>query len=131
MRCQWGTTFDNMKPWIVAHRYSEFAALDAKLKKIYPNLEKNMPVLPKKDFLNTLKTDFILARRDALEAYMSKVVASMPTIVKSDLLNVFLEINERIQLYKVSLSTILIEDKKARHAEIQKNMGNAPVSEEK
>ena len=27
MRCQWGSNFDNMQPWIVAHRYSEFDKL--------------------------------------------------------------------------------------------------------
>ena len=26
MRCQWGTTWDNMQPWIVARRYREFDA---------------------------------------------------------------------------------------------------------
>ena len=28
MRCQWGTTWDNMQPWIVARRYREFDVLN-------------------------------------------------------------------------------------------------------
>lgn len=28
MRCQWGTSFENMQPWIIAHRYKEFDMLD-------------------------------------------------------------------------------------------------------
>lgn len=28
MRCQWGTTWDNMQPWISARRFREFDRLD-------------------------------------------------------------------------------------------------------
>lgn len=28
MRCQWGTTWENMQPWIVARRYREFDVLN-------------------------------------------------------------------------------------------------------
>jgi hypothetical protein len=28
MRCQWGTTWENMQPWIVARRYREFDILN-------------------------------------------------------------------------------------------------------
>ena len=31
MRCQWGTTWDNMKPWIAARRYKEFSFLDSQV----------------------------------------------------------------------------------------------------
>lgn len=48
MRCQWGSTFDNMQPWIVAHRFSEFALLDKQLKKHFPLIAPSLPSLPKK-----------------------------------------------------------------------------------
>jgi hypothetical protein len=28
MRCQWGKTWDNMKPWLVARRFREFDLLN-------------------------------------------------------------------------------------------------------
>lgn len=28
MRCQWGTTWENMQPWLVARRFREFDALN-------------------------------------------------------------------------------------------------------
>ena len=33
MRCQWGTHWDNLQPWIAARRYREFDVLDAQ---VYP-----------------------------------------------------------------------------------------------
>ncbi|RYG68757.1 hypothetical protein EON64_04420, partial [archaeon] len=96
MRCQWGSTFDNLQPWIVAHRYKEFDRLDQELKRFFPALEKNMPKLPKKDFLNKMESGVVARRRAVLEDYMSKIVQSMPTILRSDLMNNFLRINERI-----------------------------------
>jgi hypothetical protein len=34
MRCQWGTTWENMQPWIVARRYREFDSLDNQVRTI-------------------------------------------------------------------------------------------------
>ena len=31
MRCQWGLTWDTMKPWIAARRYKEFNFLDTQV----------------------------------------------------------------------------------------------------
>lgn len=96
MRCQWGTTFDNLQPWIVAHRYREFDKLDADLKKKFSYLEKNMPKLPKKEFFRNMRSDVVSRRRQILEEYMTKIVTSMPSLMKSDIMERFLRINERI-----------------------------------
>ena len=48
MRCQWGSTFENMHPWIVAHRYQEFDQLDYQIRKQYSYLASNLVALPKK-----------------------------------------------------------------------------------
>jgi hypothetical protein len=103
MRCQWGTTFDNLQPWIVAHRYKEFDQLDVKLKKLFPSFEKNMPSLPKKDLFRYLDSTVIAQRRSILEDYMSKVVVSMPTILRSETMNEFLNITERIASIRLKL----------------------------
>ena len=34
MRCQWGTTWDNMQPWIVARRYREFDVLNIQVRSV-------------------------------------------------------------------------------------------------
>ena len=31
MRCQWGLTWDTMKPWIAARRFKEFSYLDTQV----------------------------------------------------------------------------------------------------
>lgn len=48
MRCQWGTSFENMQPWIVAHRYKEFDILDHQIRREYPLLASSLVSLPKK-----------------------------------------------------------------------------------
>jgi hypothetical protein len=82
MRCQWGTTFDNMQPWIVAHRYKEFDSLDTRLKNAYPTFINQIPKLPKKDIFSYLDTTVIAKRRKMLEDYMTKVVLMLPAIMR-------------------------------------------------
>jgi hypothetical protein len=103
MRCQWGTTFDNMQPWIVAHRYREFDQLDQALKRKFPRLEPNMPKLPKKDLFRALSSDVVAERRGVLEEYMSKIVNSMPSLLRSELMNDFLDITNRISGIRMKL----------------------------
>jgi hypothetical protein len=95
MRCQWGTTFDNLQPWIVAHRYREFVKLDNDLKKRFPGMEKNMPKLPKKELFRSMDSNIVAERRSIIEDYMAKIVSSMPTILRSDIIDTFLRITER------------------------------------
>lgn len=100
MRCQWGTSFENMQPWIVAHRYREFDFLDQQFKKQFPHMEKNMPKLPKKEMFRSMDTSVIAKRRGIIEDYMSKIVETMPTLLRSDTMNNFLRIKERISAIK-------------------------------
>eukprot|EP01039_Chlorochromonas_danica_P009674 gene9674-10697_t len=100
MRCQWGSSFENLQPWIVAHRYKEFDRLDQELKKMFPQLEKNMPKLPKKEYFRTMDSAVIAKRRSVLEECMVKIVETMPTLLRSDLMDAFLRINERITTIK-------------------------------
>ena len=103
MRCQWGTTFETMQPWIVAHRYKEFDALDQALKRKFPRLETNMPMLPKKDIFRALNSNVVAERRAILEEYMSKIVSSMPSLLRSELMNDFLDITNRISGIRLML----------------------------
>jgi hypothetical protein len=103
MRCQWGTTFENMQPWIVAHRYREFDTLDQALKRKFPRLEANMPKLPKKELFRALSSDVVAERRAVLEEYMSKIVSSMPSLLRSELMNDFLDITNRISGIRLML----------------------------
>lgn len=104
MRCQWGTSFDNLQPWIVAHRYREFDRLDQEFRKRFPALEATMPRLPKKEFFWSMETNVVSKRRQDLEEYMVKIVQSMPSFMRSDLLDNFLNITERIGTIKTLLN---------------------------
>jgi hypothetical protein len=106
MRCQWGTTWDNMQPWISARRYREFDSLDHDLKRAFPAMEHSMPRLPAKDFFRFLEQDVIEKRRSALENYMTRIVAHLPTILRSDQVSDFLGIKERIATIRPLLARI-------------------------
>jgi hypothetical protein len=62
-----------------------------------------MPSLPKKDLFRYLDSTVIAQRRSILEDYMSKVVVSMPTILRSETMNEFLTITERIASIRLKL----------------------------
>jgi hypothetical protein len=74
------------------------------LKKQFPTLEPTMPKLPKKEFIWSMESTVVSKRRQALEEYMVKIVQSMPTILRSDYLNTFFTIRERINAIKVLLN---------------------------
>ena len=106
MRCQWGTNWNNLQPWISARRYREFDAIDAELRRVFPNHERNMPHLPAKDFFRFLEADVIDKRRETLENYMSRVVLHLPSILRSKLVSDFLGIKERIKVIKKQLLNV-------------------------
>lgn len=97
MRCQWGTSWDNLQPWIAARRYREFDILDAKLRADYPTIIGVLPALPSKDFFRFLESEVIAKRRRSLEEYMCSIVTSMPIVLRSNWIDEFLGISERIQ----------------------------------
>lgn len=96
MRCQWGTDWDNMEPWIVARRYSEFEQLHNDLRERYFSLHSALPLFPAKTLFGTLSEDTVKHRRDALEKYMTKIVNDLPTILRSRQIDTFLNIYERV-----------------------------------
>jgi len=96
MRCQWGTNWDNMQPWIAARRFREFEQLDSSLKKHFPLLANNLCPMPEKDFFRFLDAEVVERRRIALEDYMTRIVTKLPSILRSELFNEFLGIGERI-----------------------------------
>lgn len=100
MRCQWGTSWENLQPWISARRYREFDVLDAELRRMFPNYERAMPQLPGKDFFRFLEADVIDKRRQTLENYMSRIVLHLPTILRSRTISEFLGIQERLSTIK-------------------------------
>ena len=109
MRCQYGTTWDNLQPWIVARRYREFDQLDLQLRKYYPTLAKSLIKLPEKDYFRFLEADVVEKRRLALEDYMYTVVVKLPSILRSDLFNEFLGIQERIYTIRTKLGGFIYE----------------------
>ena len=104
MRCQWGTTWDNMQPWIAARRYKEFSILDGQLREYYGQYKSNMLALPQKTILSAMDADLVKSRQIALELYMARIVESMPEILTSQFMDVFLNMRNRISAIKKSIA---------------------------
>jgi hypothetical protein len=100
MRCQWGTNWENLQPWIVARRFREFENLNYQLRRGFPSQAHNIPKLPEKDFFRNLDAAVVDRRRRLLEEYMVRIVQSLPTIVHSPYFDDFLGITERIKTIK-------------------------------
>ena len=83
MRCQWGTTFNHMAPWMVARRFREFCALDANLKEAYPDAVDRFPKMPGKTFFGTLSPDTVETRQRELEAYIVGLFEMVPAALHS------------------------------------------------
>jgi len=96
MRCQWGTNWENMQPWIAARRFREFEQLDSSLRKHFAILSNNLCPMPEKDFFRFLDAEVVEKRRIALEDYMTRIVTKLPSILRSELFNEFLGVGERI-----------------------------------
>ena len=96
MRCQYGTTWENMQPWITARRFREFEELDKQLRKSYPHMQTSLGTLPEKDFFRFLENDVVEKRRIAIEEYIYVIITKLPTILRSDVFNEFLGIKDRI-----------------------------------
>jgi PX domain len=103
MRCQWGTTWDNMQPWIVARRYREFDALDYQLRRSFPSQIGQLVPLPEKSFFSSMASSIVDQRRRTLEDYMSRIVQRLPTVLRSRNIDDFLGISERIHLIRAQL----------------------------
>ena len=56
-----------------------------------------MPKLPKKELFRKLDAAVISERRASIENYMAKIVSSMPTILRAEAFDQFLQISERIR----------------------------------
>ncbi len=113
MRCQWGTSWDNLQPWIAARRYREFDQLDSELRSQFPNFERAMPKLPGKDFFRFLEADVIDKRRQTLENYVSRIVLHLPTILRSSTMGDFLGIQDRLITIKKLLAASKVPDPKS------------------
>ncbi len=103
MRCQWGTTWENMQPWIVARRYREFDALDYQLRRSFPSQTSMLIVLPEKSFFSAMDATVVDRRRRALEDYMARIVQRLPTILRSRNVDEFLGISERLATIRSAL----------------------------
>ena len=105
MRCQWGPSFEDMKPWIVAHRYSEFDRLHAEIERQFPEYvlgagENKLPALPQKDFFNNFDSAVIEQRREGLENYFTIIITKLPKVLKCPLMEEFMFVRERIASIK-------------------------------
>jgi len=126
MRCQWGTDWNNMQPWIVARRFREFVTLDGEVRHLAsektPDINLNipkekvekdileeparksgvpLPALPTRfsfSVFNADKVDItqVNKRKVKLEEYMSCIVTHHPQILKNPNFDRFLGIRERI-----------------------------------
>ena len=97
MRCQWGRTFEEMRPWMVARRFREFAAVDANLRGAFPDLAPHLPPLPSSFVLFAMTPEVVEQRQKGLEAYLRKLVTELPTTLRSAQLDEFLCISDRIK----------------------------------
>lgn len=61
------------KKWSVYRRYSDFVALNQKLKEWYPNLVLKLP--PKRYFFDNFDQNFMIKRQHGLERFISNIVA--------------------------------------------------------
>ena len=105
MRCQWGPSFEDMKPWIVAHRYSEFDRLHAEIERQFPEYalgagDNKLPALPVKDFFNNFDNNVIRQRREGLENYFTAIITKLPKVLKCELMEEFMFVKERIATIK-------------------------------
>jgi hypothetical protein len=95
--------------WSVWRRFSEFAALDAALRKQYGYQCEKLG-LPPKQFFSSKDPDFILERRRGLHAYMQRTlgtvhgVADFGSHLASAALRDFMQWDQRLQLLKAGSS---------------------------
>lgn len=99
MRCQWGTRWDNMQPWLVARRFREFDALNemvrrgsppctafvlmvhlSQLTKHFPRSKDKMFPLPKKLLFGSLDSETIDQRTRDIEEYMATIITDIPAV---------------------------------------------------
>lgn len=96
MRCQWGRTFEAMKPWMVARRFREFVAVDANLRGALPDLAPHLPPLPSSLVFFATSPEVVERRQRGLENYLRKLVTELPTTLRSSQVDEFLCITDRI-----------------------------------
>lgn len=108
MRCQWGSNWENMQPWLVARRFREFDALNDLLLQYYPKVKAKMHPLPKKQLFGSLGKDTVEARKRDIEAYMSTIVTHLPSMLKSKYIDGFFNVRERVGAIRKQIE----EDKK-------------------
>jgi hypothetical protein len=96
MRCQWGTNWDNMQPWLVARRFREFDTLNDLLLQYYPTVKSKMHPLPKKQFFGSLGAATVEQRTKDIEAYVCTIVTNLPSMLKSRYIDGFFSVQERI-----------------------------------
>lgn len=101
MRCQFGKTWDNMKPWLVARRFREFDILNDLVRHLIPTftifiklknmitlkLQKNFPLfkdkmhpLPKKTLFGSMDSDTVAERTRNIVEYMCVIVTTLPMV---------------------------------------------------
>ncbi len=98
MRCQWGPTWETMRPWIAARRFKEFSYLDSQLRDHFPKYNSQFLPLPEKKLIGHLDTDVVKGRQIALELYMVRLVETMPDALASNYVNVFLNMKNRVSV---------------------------------
>lgn len=103
MRIQWGKTWSNMQPFICGRRFSEFEILHYEITNSFPNLFHSLAPFPEKDFFRFLAPEVIQKRRFMIEAYMSTIVSSLPTIVHSPIFMEFLNLS-RIEIIRRNIA---------------------------
>lgn len=114
MRCQWGTKWDNMQPWLVARRYREFDFLDSTIRKEFPSLKDQLIPLPGKAIM-TFGQVSVPERTRGIEDYMINILNTVPQVLKSSHMYIFLDLTERIEGIKKKIK------------ETERNGGVAPV----
>ena len=92
MRCQWGSNWDNMQPWLVARRFREFDTLNDLLIQNYPNSKHKLKSLPKKLFFGSLDPTTVRERTEGIKDYVCTIVTDIPVMLKSKYVDGFFSI---------------------------------------
>mmetsp|Transcript_102 Transcript_102/g.376 ORF Transcript_102/g.376 Transcript_102/m.376 type:complete len:90 (+) Transcript_102:2-271(+) len=86
---------------MVARRFREFVAVDAKLRQTTPDLAKHLPPLPTPYVFFPMSPHVIEQRQRGLETYLKVLITELPATLKSPQIDEFLCISDRIASMRV------------------------------
>ncbi|KAM3569690.1 hypothetical protein VYU27_008220 [Nannochloropsis oceanica] len=106
VKCCWGFEPEHAFSWIVAHRYSDFAALDLALRAaLPPSLPPSLLPLPPRErfWVDSNGPAVVTKRRKGLEEYLLRILSHVSEALPSPTLDAFFHLTARIDRIKQTL----------------------------